>query len=55
VCDDGEEAENKTEAVEQGWGAAKDIVGGQAHAVTDESGVVDEGAIWSEDVSARSM
>ena len=38
----GKEAEDEAEAVEEGGWAAEDVGRGEAHAVADEAGVVDE-------------
>lgn len=43
--DDGEHAEDEPEAVEERGRAAEDIEGGEAHAIADEAGVVDEVAV----------
>lgn len=46
VGDDGEEAEDEAEAVEQRRGAAQDVVGCESHPVADESRIVDQVAVF---------
>lgn len=50
--DNGQHSENQTEAVEERRGAAQDVKRRQVHAITNESGVVDQVAA-RERVSAR--
>lgn len=42
VGHDGKHAQNQSEAMKEWRGTAQNIEGGQIHAVTDESGIVDE-------------
>jgi hypothetical protein len=45
VGEDRHEAEDEAEAVEERGRAAQDVGGGEAHAVADEAGVVDNVAV----------